>query len=392
MVFAAQPPLGAQAPLAAASAGSDQAKAKQIQQLIDRQGTSIQKIVVNYDVAVAQEQTVHSELLTAQAQVVSDQSGQAREAGKLRQAAVYEFVTGSSPDSVLDEIGSGSLNALLIQQEYARVLGGNLQDDINAFALKERQTRSAEAVLQSDQAKAQATVTLLNQQAQQARVALSQEDAQLGQVKGNLKSLLAAAAKARQQAQNAAEQALAEAQVPVNASGFVPSAPTINPSPGTYADPLRGISGLVAERVDQGVDYSGYGPIYAIGDGVVLSSVNAGWPGGTFISYRLTDGPAAGLVVYAGEDIYPQVQPGQTVTPGTQIGTMYEGSSGIETGWADPSGDGVTMARDYSQFSGENSSVFGYNFSTFLASVGAPGGVLQSNPPTGSLPPGWPNW
>ena len=184
-------------------------------------------------------------------------------------------------------------------------------------------------------------------------------------------------------AQAAAAQAAAQAQA------TSPVSVTVNPSPGTYADPLRGISGLTPERVDQGVDYSGYGPIFAIGDGVVLSTVNSGWPGGTFITYRLSDGPASGLVVYAAEDIDPLVAVGQSVSAGTALGTMYEGPDGIETGWADPSGDGLTMAADAGQFSGANSTAFGANLQ-FLVALGAPAGILQNDPPTGALPPGWP--
>ena len=70
---------------------------------------------------------------------------------------------------------------------------------------------------------------------------------------------------------------------------------------------------------------------------MVLTTVNSGWPGGTFISYRLSDGPASGLVIYAAEDIDPLVAAGQSVTSGTPLGAMYEGPDGIETGWADPS-------------------------------------------------------
>lgn len=381
-----------QPPLGASSVSSKQSEAKEIQKLIDQQGSSVQKIVVNYDVAVAKEETIHSELLKTQAQLITDHSGLSKATGKLRAVAVYEFVTGSSPDSALDQLSSGSLDSLLIQKEYATVLGGNLDHDIANYQQKEQQTKAAEASLQSQQNTAQAEVSLLAKQGQAAQVALSKEDSQLGKVKGNLKSLLKAAANASEEAEDAEEQAMAEAQVPITPSGLVPSAPTANPAPGTYANPLRGVNGLVPERIDQGVDYSGYGPIYAVGDGVVLSTVNSGWPGGTFISYRLTDGPGEGLVVYAAEDIYPQVSVGQTVTAGTQIGTVYEGPDGIETGWADPSGDGVTMARDYGQFSGENSTAFGNNFSTLLQSVGATGGVLQNDPPTGSLPAAWPTW
>ncbi|MGH9921042.1 MAG: hypothetical protein ACRD6W_19510 [Nitrososphaerales archaeon] len=166
----------------------------------------------------------------------------------------------------------------------------------------------------------------------------------------------------------------------------------LSPTPGAYVNPLRSIGDLYPERVDQGVDYSGYGPVYAIGNGVVLSTTNSGWPGGTFIAYRLSDGPAGGLVVYAAEDIDPMVSVGQAVNSSTVLGTMYEGPDGIETGWADASGDGETMARDAGQFSGANSTAFGANFSQLLASVGAPPGVMQNEQATGVLPGNWPSW
>jgi murein DD-endopeptidase MepM/ murein hydrolase activator NlpD len=158
-----------------------------------------------------------------------------------------------------------------------------------------------------------------------------------------------------------------------------------------YANPLRAVIALSSERIDQGVDYSGFGPIYAIGNGVVLSTIGSGWPGGTFIAYRLTDGPASGRVVYVAEDVEPSVQVGTTVTSGTVLGHMYAGPDGIETGWADGSALPNTLARTYGQFNGSNSTAFGYNFSQFLQSVGAPGGV-QNGLPTGVLPASWPHW
>jgi hypothetical protein len=151
------------------------------------------------------------------------------------------------------------------------------------------------------------------------------------------------------------------------------------------------VSGLSPERIDQGVDYTGFGPIYAIGDGVVLNTVSGGWPGGTFIAYQLRDGPANGLVVYAAEDIQPSVEVGQTVNSGTVIGQVYEGPTGIETGWANPAALPDTMARDYGQFDGSDSSAFGYNFSQFLQTLGAPGGIIEGTV-HGEVPASWPRW
>ena len=228
-------------------------------------------------------------------------------------------------------------------------------------------------------------------------------------MRGNLQTLVAAANAQRRAADAAAERALAASapaqpsQLPVPpplvTTTTQPSStppPSSSPPPpaqstGSYGNPLRAVSALSPERIDQGVDYSGFGPIYAIGDGVVLNTVSGGWPGGTFIAYQLSDGPASGLVVYAAEDIQPSVQVGQTVNSGTVIGQVYEGPTGIETGWANPAALPDTMARDYGQFDGSNSSAFGYNFSQFLQTLGAPGGIVEGTP-SGQLPAGWPSW
>jgi murein DD-endopeptidase MepM/ murein hydrolase activator NlpD len=162
-------------------------------------------------------------------------------------------------------------------------------------------------------------------------------------------------------------------------------------SPGTYLNPFRATGGLSPERIDSGVDYAGAGPVYAIGNGVVLNVYAGDWPGGTFIAYQLSDGPAKGLVVYTAEDLNPQVSVGSTVTANTVIGQMYGGPHGIEIGWADGSAIPNAMARSYGQYHGGNSTAFGYNFSRLLQALGAPGGILQ-NDPTGSLPSGWPQW
>jgi len=65
----------------------------------------------------------------------------------------------------------------------------------------------------------------------------------------------------------------------------------------SYVNPLRSVSGLVPERIDEGVDFGGTGPVYALGDAVVTNAgQNAGWPGGGWITYQLTDGPDQGLM------------------------------------------------------------------------------------------------
>jgi hypothetical protein len=165
---------------------------------------------------------------------------------------------------------------------------------------------------------------------------------------------------------------------------------------GGYQNPLRSVTKLEPERVDQGVDYAGAGPIYAIGDGIVRNTTNPGWPGGAFISYQLTDGPAAGKVVYVAENVIPSVTVGQTVNASTQLGMLVDAYPYLETGWADPPGLGDTLAMANDQWSttAESASLataYGANFSQMLAALGAPPG-LMSLPLQGTLPAGWPAW
>jgi hypothetical protein len=165
-------------------------------------------------------------------------------------------------------------------------------------------------------------------------------------------------------------------------------------APHGYLNPLRGVSGLVPERIDEGVDFGGSGPVYALGDAVVTSaSQNSGWPGGGWITYRLTDGPAAGLMVYVAEDVTPAVQPGQRVSASTVVATMFGGGDGIETGWAQPSG--VSAESELPQAgsiaaSGPFPTMVGVNFDELLQALGVPAAPTPLQPAYGVLPAGYP--
>lgn len=396
----------------AADASSDRAQVAQLGARIAQDGELLQSLVASYDAAQTHEAEVGARLGAAQAHLAADRRAQVRATGVLRQLALDSYMSGADDDLTLAMFNTGDSTTLATEQQYTQVATAGLNNAIDAVEVDAQHAKSAEAQLRSAQSQAQTSVAHLAGARQAAQAALVSDNALLGQAQGNLQSALAAQARQEQAAEEAEEQemaakaaaaqaaaqaaAAASAQATAAASGQAsgshPVAVTFNPSPGSYADPLRAINALNPERIDQGVDYSGYGPIYAIGDGVVLSTVNSGWPGGTFIAYRLSDGPAGGLVVYAAEDIDPLVSVGQAVTAGTVLGTMYEGPDGIETGWASQSGDGTSMAIDAGQFSGANSTAFGANFSQLLASLGAPPGIPQNEPPTGSLPPSWPTW
>jgi len=157
--------------------------------------------------------------------------------------------------------------------------------------------------------------------------------------------------------------------------------PTGNTSQAPYDNPLRHVRGLASARIDQGVDYSGSGPVFALGPGVVerAEGTGSGWPGGGFIAYRLTAGPDKGQRVYVAEDIRPSVQQGDRVNSQTKIGDM---NGGIETGWAAPPpnlGQALAYIKGQSCYSGGDPGChptpLGENFNRLMVTLGAPSGT-----------------
>ena len=158
-----------------------------------------------------------------------------------------------------------------------------------------------------------------------------------------------------------------------------------------YLDPLREVSALNPERVDMGVDFSGTGPVYAIGAGVVTEAMayGSGWPGGGWITYELTDGPAVGEVVYVAEDVTPTVQVGQKVAFGTVIGHMFYGGDGIETGWAML--DSASSESELGEAGGISGAgpfptAIGMNFEYLLQALGVPSAPNIGQSTSGFVP------
>lgn len=177
--------------------------------------------------------------------------------------------------------------------------------------------------------------------------------------------------------------------------------PTATPSPSPvpdYLNPLRAIHNLVPERVDMGVDFGGSGPVYAIGDAVVTGATgdSAGWPGGGWITYRLTAGPGTGLQVFVAEDVKPAVQVGEHVTSGSVIAEMFDGGAGIETGWAMADGSSAeSQLPEAGGISGRGPfpTKIGLNFDGLLIALGVPAGFGYTQAGGyGTVPSQYPDW
>jgi hypothetical protein len=96
-------------------------------------------------------------------------------------------------------------------------------------------------------------------------------------------------------------------------------------------------------RTDMGVDFTGSGPINAIGNARILQIGAPGWPNGGAgpagqgVLYQLLDGSHSGDIIFVYEGLTPTVRAGQTVVAGQRIATFYPGSS-IEIGFSDANG------------------------------------------------------
>ena len=183
------------------------------------------------------------------------------------------------------------------------------------------------------------------------------------------------------------------------ASGAVPSF--------HYVNPLRAVVNLRASRIDMGVDYSGRGPILALGRAkIVLASDRLTGPEscwgrtcvpapGDMIVYRLLDGPFAGKFVYVVENITIKVKAGQTVRAGATIAILHQASPNLEIGWASGHGPETLAAARRHQCScrdpGGWSSIEGRNFNALLVRLGAPSGYVTTAPPNQRMPRGWPS-
>jgi hypothetical protein len=171
-----------------------------------------------------------------------------------------------------------------------------------------------------------------------------------------------------------------------------------------YVNPLRAVAGLRPSRIDMGVDYSGSGPILAIGTAKVVTAgyvpgPESCWgrtcapaPGG-WVVYRLLDGPFVGKYVYAVENITLRVKVGQIVRQGQMIAVLHPGSPNLEIGWAaGRDAETLAVARNHRCACidpGGSSSIEGRNFNGLLVWLGAPSGYVQDTPPQ-AMPRGWP--
>ena len=123
--------------------------------------------------------------------------------------------------------------------------------------------------------------------------------------------------------------------------------------------------GLKRGRIDEGVDFTGDGPLYAIGPGTIKSVYGPDWPGGIYILLALD----SGQFVYYAENITPMVTVGQKVKAGGTIGYAHNAYPFIEIGWGTSQPQAPLAQSHYTE---GQVTAEGQSFAALLDTLGAP--------------------
>jgi hypothetical protein len=164
-----------------------------------------------------------------------------------------------------------------------------------------------------------------------------------------------------------------------------------------YVNPIgKGLTFTGGGRIDEGVDFVGSGPLYAMSSGTITSISKSGWPGTNYILLHMDDNK----YVYYAENIQPNVHAGERVTAGQLIGMARGYPPYIEVGWATPT-PGNALA--HSHYTEGQQTAEGKDFAALLnkfgwkipgaassSSLGGSGVTLASNvtPSTSAALPG----
>jgi len=150
-------------------------------------------------------------------------------------------------------------------------------------------------------------------------------------------------------------------------------------SPGFEIEYVSPFLSATTGRIDQGVDFTGTGPIAAVGDAVILATGAPGWPEGGGVLYKLLSGQRAGQVIFVYEGVEATVHAGQHVVAGEQIATFVPGGS-IEMGFADANG----VPLSHGEYVEGKETTWGREMASFLTSIGGASGL---SPSLGELSP-----
>lgn len=150
---------------------------------------------------------------------------------------------------------------------------------------------------------------------------------------------------------------------PVSASVTSGGNSVVAPNSAGLVNPIG--PGLVRGRIDEGVDFTGAGPLYAMGAGTIIEVSGSGWPGGIFIQLKMNNGQ----YIYYAENITPTVSVGQAVSAGQLIGHANGSYPYIEIGFATGQPQTASASSHYTEGVATSE---GQQMASLLSSLGAP--------------------
>lgn len=222
-----------------------QQKAAQIESEVHATGVQVDALDQRYEAALAEKSSVDAQITATEAKIGRSKAQVAKDRSVLRQAAVEAYVTSGSSAGT-NAIFDGNQTSALDSSVYDQVVTGNLHVSMDDLTSALTRLAAEHATLDSENAQAAQAIAAAHAALTKGQALEAQQRAALGQVKGQIATLVneqRAAAAAAAQAQ--AAQQLAAAPPPP-----APSAPVLSPAGGS-----AGTVAVRAAETQLGVPY-----------------------------------------------------------------------------------------------------------------------------------------
>ena len=247
----ALPVLGSSSPAAADQISNLQAKASQIEQQINADTAQIGLLGQRYDEAQDQIRTLNGEIATTRAQIATDDKKVDVDRSNLQKVAINAYIESGSLGAA-DPLFTSDQKTFAATQEYGQVATGSLDVAVANLHTAQVALSAAEASLTTQEQQAQSAANAAQSAEQQAQSQQSQLNGTLGQVKGQIATLVA-----QQQAEEAAAEAAAT-RARLAAAVQAAASSSASPATASYppAPPAGGAGAAVAAAETQlGVPY-----------------------------------------------------------------------------------------------------------------------------------------
>jgi peptidoglycan DL-endopeptidase CwlO len=201
-----------------------QAQATQIESQLQSDGAKLDVLAQQYETAQQQVQQLDTQLDATKEQIAQTQARVQSTVTRLRNEAIKVYVSGTTEEQ-FDTLFSGGGEDAAVTQEYQRLAGASMSNTIDVLHQQQQALGVQESQLQTTENQARTAVDQAAAAKQQAQSVTDQQQAALGQVKGQVATLLAQQSQAKQAVaaaefqQQQAAQAAAEAAAPAQAPG-----------------------------------------------------------------------------------------------------------------------------------------------------------------------------